>query len=88
MVMNGLTGARTRNINEIEISEDDHKMPIDILDDWDYKAESIEFNNRVTITRDYQYGKITKEIRDLFEEGRPELRAAPCRYAGGFNGGC
>jgi len=88
MVMNGLTGARTRNINEIEFSRDDHKMPIDILDEYDYKAETVEFNNRAIISRDYQYGKISKEIRELFEEGRPDLRTATCRYAGGFIGGC
>eukprot|EP00495_Collosphaeridae_sp_1-RS-2012_P009231 TRINITY_DN9310_c0_g1_i1.p1 TRINITY_DN9310_c0_g1~~TRINITY_DN9310_c0_g1_i1.p1 ORF type:complete len:94 (-),score=6.60 TRINITY_DN9310_c0_g1_i1:282-563(-) len=85
MVMNGLTGARTRNINEIDFSRDDRKMSIDILDEYDYKAETVEINNRAIISRDYQYGKISKEIRELFEEGRPELRAATCRYAGGLH---
>lgn len=89
MIMNGFTGARTRHFNEVEFPMNDSNEQTDFLNfEYESKAEINQFNSNLTIDRDYQYGQISPKTIERFEQGRPGLTIAACRYAGGFVGGC
>jgi len=89
MIMNGLTGARTRHFNEIEFLMNDLNDSTDVLNlENESKAEINQLNRNVIIDRDYQFGQISPKTRECFEQGRPELKVGLCRYEGGFVGGC
>jgi hypothetical protein len=89
MIMNGLSGARARNLNEIEFLKEDHNRPADFLNlENESKDEIIQFDGNLISDRDYQFGHTSKKIKERFEEGRPDLKVAPCRHTGGFVGGC
>lgn len=89
MLMNGFTGARTRHFDEVEFPMNDPNEPTDFLNfEYESKAEINQFNSNIIIDRDYQYGQISPKTIERFEQGRPGLKVAVCRYAGGFVGGC
>jgi len=95
MIMNGGHGARARYLREVQFPDEEEKLSVDVADEnfefyeIEEKADTVEAIMVPPLaSRDFPFGKIMPEIRDRFEEGPPEPVTAPCRYAGGFVGGC